>query len=69
MQKPQLSQKGDIWEIDCFLWVILQHDNMIKKGSDIFQLLKHRMDACRQDHFDEMVSEFERCVTQRQRPR
>ena len=50
-----------------FCGLLLQRDNMVKKGSDIRRLLKRRMDTWRKGCFDELLYECIRCA--RQSPR
>ena len=45
-----------------FCGVVLQCDSMVKKGTDIRRLLKRRMDTWKQNRFDELVYELERCA-------
>ena len=45
-----------------FCGVVLQRDSMVNKGMDIRRLLKRRMDAWKQNRFDELVYELERCA-------
>ena len=47
-----------------FIGVVLQRDNMVKKGSDICRLIKRRMDMWKNERFDELFYEFERCSKQ-----
>ena len=47
-----------------FISVVLQRDNMVKKGSDICRLIKRRMDMWKKEQFDELFYEFERCSKQ-----
>ena len=44
--------------------VVFQRDNMVKKGSDICRLIKHRIDMWNNGNFDELFFEFERCSKQ-----
>ena len=51
-----------------FLVVMLQRDGLVKKGSDVRRLLKRRIDAWREDMFEELLHEAERCAHQLHKP-
>ena len=52
-----------------FCRVVLQRDRMVKKGDDVCLLLKRRIDAGRNENFDELVQEAIRCGRQSVRRR
>ena len=45
-----------------FLVAILQRDSMVKKGTDVRRLLKRRMDAWKDEQFEALIYEVERCT-------
>ena len=45
-----------------FLVAILQRDSMVKKGTDVRRLLKRRMDAWKDEQFEALIYEVERCA-------
>ena len=45
-----------------FLSTVLQRDSIVRKGADIKRLLSKRQDMWNNNQFDQLLSEFERCV-------
>ena len=47
-----------------FIGIMLQRDNMVKKGCDIRRLLRRRIQAWKTDMYDDLLFEFNRCSKQ-----